>query len=147
MNFFTVLAAFVVGIGLPIQIAMNSGIRNALGHPLWGALANFAVGLVALVVVGVLMRIPIPSAAAVATPSLWSWLGGFLGAIYVVGSILLGPKLGATTYFALIICGQLCASMVLDQFGLLGYPLQPISLLRFIGVLMLIAGAVLVVRN
>ena len=53
----------------------------------------------------------------------------------------------AATYFALIICGQLCASMVLDQFGLLGYPLQPISLLRFVGVVLLIVGAVLVIRN
>ena len=46
-----VLVAVVIGAGLPMQTAINSRLRAALGSPLRSSLASFAVGTVALVAV------------------------------------------------------------------------------------------------
>jgi transporter family-2 protein len=46
---------------------------------------------------------------------------------------------------SLILAGQMFASLLLDHFGWLGYPLQPISLGRIAGVV-LVCGGVWLIR-
>ena len=48
---------------------------------------------------------------------------------------------------AATIAGQLSASVVLDQFGLLGLPKDPITVGKVIGVVLLAAGVYLIVRE
>jgi transporter family-2 protein len=74
----------------------------------------------------------------------WIWFGGMLGAFFVTATIILVPKLGATAMVALILSGQMFASLLLDHFGVLGYPIHPISLGRIAGVLMLCGGVWLI---
>ena len=83
---------------------------------------------------------------AAAVLCLFFWTGGALGAYFVAATIFLAPKLGATTMVALLLAGQMVASLALDHFGLLGYPIHPVSLGRIAGVVM-IAGGVMLVRN
>ncbi len=63
-----------------------------------------------------------PVLSDVAGAPWWVWVGGLLGAFYVAASIILTPRLGAANTVTLIIAGQVLASMVLDQFGLLSLP-------------------------
>ncbi len=49
----------------------------------------------------------------------WKYLGGFLGAFAVFGTILLSPKIGLANMFLLIILGQILTSSVLDHLGML----------------------------
>jgi transporter family-2 protein len=67
-----------------------------------------------------------------------------LGTIYVIGNILLVPKLGTAVLFAFAIAGQLLAALVIDQYGLLGLAVRELSLGRIAGVAMVLAGAVMV---
>jgi transporter family-2 protein len=137
----------IVGVALPFQVAMNGQVREALGHPLWGALTNFAVGMVALAIMAALMRVPLPTGAMLAKAPTWAWWGGIIGQLYVMSAILAGPKLGSATFFAIIIAGQLLTSLILDHFGVLGFPHNPMNFWRIAGVILLIAGAILVVKN
>jgi bacterial/archaeal transporter family-2 protein len=147
MNYLYLALTILVGVALPFQVAMNGQVREALGHPLWGALTNFAVGLVALGIMVAVMRAPIPTTGMLAKAPAWAWWGGIIGQLYVMSAILAGPKLGSATFFAIIIAGQLLTSLVLDHFGVLGFPHSPINFWRIAGVLLLIVGAVLVVKN
>jgi len=45
---------------------------------------------------------------------------------------------------ALIVAGQMTASVVLDHFGWLGYQLHPLSGMRILGVCLLVGGVVLI---
>jgi transporter family-2 protein len=80
----------------------------------------------------------------VARSSWWLWTGGFFGAVYIVVAIALLPRLGAATVVALIVAGQMLASLAFDHFGLLGLTPHPVSLPRLAGALLLIAGVVLI---
>lgn len=147
MNYFYMALTLLAGVALPFQVAMNSQIRQSLGHPLWGAVTNFVVGLMVLLLLAAAIRIPMPTVEIMAKPSAWAWCGGLIGALFVTSAILAGPKIGSATFFALIIAGQLLASVALDHFGVLGFPHNPINFWRVAGVLMLIGGTILVVKN
>ena len=74
-------------------------------------------------------------------------LGGVLGACYVSTILVTVRTLGAGGVVAAAIAGQLAASLLVDQFGLLGVDKDPISAMKVIGVLLLAAGTLLVVRG
>ena len=66
------------------------------------------------------------------------------GAIFIGLAIFLIPQLGAATFFALLIAGQMLGSIVFDHFGVLGLPVHPVSAIRIAGAVLLVAGVVLV---
>ncbi|MBX9949346.1 MAG: DMT family transporter [Candidatus Obscuribacterales bacterium] len=49
-----------------------------------------------------------------------------------------------TALIASIIGGQLICSLILDQFGLIGFAQHPINLGRIVGVVLLVAGVALI---
>ncbi|HPX90314.1 MAG TPA: DMT family transporter, partial [Spirochaetota bacterium] len=67
-------------------------------------------------------------------------IGGCLGAFYVASCIVIANKVGALSLVALILAGQMIASLILDHFGLIGYKVQPISFLKIAGILLIVAG-------
>lgn len=144
MHSVAMLLAFLVGSGLVIQVGMNATLGRLLGGALYGTLANFAVGFVALLGFFWLSRLPLPSREALATVPLWAWFGGLLGAAYVGVATFAGPRLGALLLLALTVGGQMLASVIVDHFGLLGFPQHPVSATRLLGIALLLAGIWLV---
>lgn len=135
-----------VGVGLVVQVGMNSTLRTLLGSPIVAAFISFVVGSLALAVFAVVTRAPLPARAQLAAVPAWAWLGGVLGAFYVASSVIVGPRLGAATLLALVVLGQLGSSLVVDHFGWLGFAQHPLTLVRLAGAALLFAGVLLVVR-
>jgi bacterial/archaeal transporter family-2 protein len=140
------LVAFVAGLMLTVQVGLNATLGRAVGNVRFAVLANFTVGLAALLVYVVAARDAWPTREGLATVPVWAWFGGFLGAFYVAVATLMGPRIGAAALLALTVFGQLLASMLVDQFGWLGFPTQPISLTRIAGAVLLLGGVGLIVR-
>ncbi len=92
------------------------------------------------------MRDPVNSAAVLARIPWWAWTGGIFGALYIGLSIFLVPKLGAATFIALLVTGQMLGSLAIDQVGRLGLAQRSIDLPRLTGVGLLITGAILIRR-
>jgi len=74
----------------------------------------------------------------------WNWIGGPLGAIFVLSGASLVPKLGAAAFIASVVAGQLAFSLFLDHFGLMHLPQQSITPGRLFGVLLVFAGVMAV---
>ena len=72
---------------------------------------------------------------------------GLLGAFYVTASIILTPRLSAVTTVGFIIAGQVFMSIILDRFGLLNLPVQLVTFPKLGGAVLVIVGAVLVLRS
>lgn len=140
------LLALLVGVGLTVQVGMNMTIARVVGTPLWASVANFTVGLVALVATALLLGSR-PAPGTVGQVPLWAWCGGLLGAAYVASVTLLGPRIGGMTLVAIVITGQLIAGLAVDHFGVLGYPQLPVTPTRWLGAGLLLAGALLVMRR
>ena len=140
------ILALLAGVGLPTQAGINAQLGLWTRSSITAALISFAVGTLALGIVTVATATPLPLWSSAATLPWWIWSGGVLGAFFVAASTFIAPQLGATTMLALILAGQIVASVLFDHFGLLGFPFHPLSLQRCIGLLLLIAGVV-VIRN
>lgn len=134
----------LVGALIPLQSGINSTSAKALGHPLFAALTNFAVGGIALVIGALALRLPFPPLSAISRAPLWSWWGGLCGAALVVTAILAAPRLGAALLVACLIAGQLGSSALLDHMGWVGFSARPISGLRIAGLVLLALGVVCV---
>jgi transporter family-2 protein len=136
--------AVAAGISLVVQQALNANLRAALGSAAWSGFTSYLVGTICMALFALALRDPVPSATVAARIPWWAWSGGLFGAIFIGLAILLIPKLGAATFFALLITGQMLASLAFDHFGLLGVPIQPASLVRMAGAAFLILGVVMI---
>jgi bacterial/archaeal transporter family-2 protein len=140
------ILGIVAGFGLSVQVGMNSQLRRELQSANLAALISFTVGTVALIGLLVAMRSPLPSRDSLAGVPLWAWFGGLLGAFYVATSTIVAAELGATTLLGLALLGQLATALVIDHFGWLGLPENPITWTRLAGVALLGAGVWLISR-
>ncbi|HZE04895.1 MAG TPA: DMT family transporter [Solirubrobacteraceae bacterium] len=138
-----VLTACAGGL-IALQAPINAGLGRATGS-LPAALVSFSVGALALAAIVVLSG----NAGGLGSLSGVSWyylLGGLLGAIYVTNALIAVSAIGAGGVAAATITGQLAAAVAIDRLGLFGLDKVPLSPGRLIGVALLIAGTVLVVR-
>lgn len=143
-NIAFMLVALFAGSSFVVQQAVNSNLRFEIGSPWWAGFFSYLGGTVVMFIMIILMREPFVPADLTLKGSLWSWTGGLFGAVYIAISILLLPRLGIFTVVTLIVVGQLLTSVVFDHFGIMNVPIHPISFIRCIGAVFLIAGAVLV---
>ena len=140
------LLALLAGLLLPLQAGINSHLRTSLGHPLVATLVSFLIGTVAIAALMLGLRVSIP-AAGFRTGPWWNWTGGVLGAVYVLVTVVVAPRLGAATMIATIIAGQMLASLLLDHYGVAGYEPHAVNAWRVAGALLVIAGVILIQRN
>jgi transporter family-2 protein len=145
-NYWPHLLAMFVGGALTVQIGMNGTLARFLGSPLWASAVSFVIGLLALVGFATATGSRASTANLEQMPA-WAWMGGLLGAIYVASVTIVGPRLGGMTMMALVIAGQLTVALVVDQFGILGYPQIAVTPTRLLGAVLLLVGALLVVRR
>jgi transporter family-2 protein len=77
----------------------------------------------------------------------WYMLGcGAFGLVLYLSLTHTIPRIGATAAIALLIVGQLLAGLVIDHFGAFGIAERGIDLNRIMAIILLLAGAYLVIR-
>lgn len=129
---------------LPIQGAINASVVRQIEAPLVVALTSFVVATLAMALVAALgsRGNARPQFAGLRTMPWWGWLGGLVGACYVTTVFSAMPVIGAAATVGFTIAGQQLVSVLMDRFGLLGLPRNPVSTLRLCGVAALLAGVV-----
>ena len=140
------ILGIVSGLGLTAQVGMNSRLRTILQSANTAALVSFLVGTVALIVLLIVTRAPLPPRDTLAAVPLWAWFGGLMGAFYVAISTVVASQLGTTSLLGLALLGQLATALVVDHFGWMGLPEHPITLTRLAGVALLGGGVWLITR-
>lgn len=141
---FPILAVLIAGIGVALQPPTNAALAKASGSVWLAALISFAVGTAALLIVWLFDRTPLSAARSAPW---WAWAGGFYGAAFVAALAFVTPRLGLAVTLTAAIASQLVTAMLIDRFGLLGLPQQPITPTRAIGVALVIIGVVVVRRG
>ncbi len=97
--------AVLVGMLLPLQALLNARVGALTHGALFASFLSFAVGTLALALVLVVTRTPLPSLRTFGALPPWLWLGGLIGALFVFCGTLLVPRLGAAGLICLIVFG------------------------------------------
>ncbi|WP_068119198.1 DMT family transporter [Tropicimonas marinistellae] len=135
---------FCAGIGIPVLAALNAALGQRLGSPAAAAVILFCVALcVALGAAGATGPRAVLRAAG-APPHLF--LAGVLIAFYVLSVTAIAPRFGVGNAVFFVLIGQLASAALIDQFGLFGAPVRPVSLMRGAGIALMAAGVVLTQR-
>ncbi len=134
------LFAVVAGAVIPFQFGINAVLARHVDGAARASLVSFVVGTLVLLVAVLAFYRGTPSGEKLAGAPWWIWVGGALGAFYVLGSVVMAPKLGAATFVALILAGQAAASLTVDHFGLVGFTENPVTPGRLFGIALVAAG-------
>ena len=138
------LFAFVAGAMIPFQAGVNAQLAHWVQSPVRAAFVSFVVGTIALLVLSIAIWKPLPSGSRIADAPWWVWVGGLLGAFYVVGVIVSAPRLGAVALIAAVVAGQSVCSVLADQFGWVGFREHAATPGRLAGLALVFAGVALV---
>jgi transporter family-2 protein len=143
---FALLLAALAGVAIVVQQGLNTQLRGALNSAAWAGFASYCVGLACMGLLALALRDPLPAWNAAARLPWWAWSGGAFGALFIGLGIALVPVLGAGTFMALLVTGQMLASVAFDHFGWLGLAQRSLDGPRCLGVALLVGGVILIRR-
>jgi bacterial/archaeal transporter family-2 protein len=146
VNLLYLLLAAAAGAMLPVQAGVNAQLARFVGGPVRASFVSFLVGTIALLLLSIALIAskPLPSGSKLGGAPWWVWVGGLLGAFYVVGVIASAPRLGAVALIAAVIAGQTACSVLADQFGWVGFREHSATPGRLAGLALVFAGVALV---
>jgi transporter family-2 protein len=137
----TILLGVVLAVHLSMNGKVGSVLQNArVGNALFwciGALGAMAIGLSGWQT-GALE--PLRQVHPVLLTA------GVLGACLVFAIAWLIPQVGAGSVMITLLAGQVIGGLIMSHFGWLGSPVQPITMTKVAGVLVMIGGVVLATR-
>ena len=137
-----VLTMFL-GVVLAVHLAMNGKVGSVLSNPRVGNALFWCIGALTAVIIGLTgWRSGALSPLSQVNPLLLT--GGMLGACLVFAIAWLIPQVGAGPVMITLLAGQILGGVLMSHFGWLGSPLQPITTIKVIGILVMVGGAALV---
>jgi transporter family-2 protein len=145
----------VIGWIISTTVVFASGIGTALGYGLRGPVVNFAECVVilsgALLIEWSYDSRPLSDSSRQRSIDyrnarhMLSLLGsGVSGAVFICGSTVMVEYLPLGVLFVVIVLGQMTAAIVIDHFGLFGAMRIPVTVLKVVASVIVLAGAVLV---
>ena len=142
-----VLLTVAAGGLVAAQAPANNVISNSVGS-LGAALVSFLVGTAVILVLTFTVGGGLSGDEGVESPAWYYWiLGGVGGAAIVLITLITVRELGAGGATAAVIAGQLALSVVIDRAGVLGLDERAITWEKLLGIALLAAGTVLIVRE
>jgi transporter family-2 protein len=134
------------GAMIAVQAPVNARLRSVLASPVGSATVSFATGLVILVAAVVIVG-DVENLGSVGGGPWWAYLGGALGAFFVVTTLLAAPRVGVTTTFVSVVLGQVAAAALIDRFGWLGQKPIHFGWERIVALGLLAVALVLLLRG
>ena len=146
MNWLIYLAAIAAGAANPGQSGANAELRKSLGVAIVTAVWVYLSGLIGMLAMQVFVREAWPGAQKIAAVPWWAWLGGLLSIASTMTGITLAQRLGSGVFTGISVTASLVASVILDNFGWMGFKLHPVSWPRMAGCALMIVGLWLIGR-
>lgn len=141
------LLSLVIGIGVALQTGVNSQLRHDTNSPVFTALISFGTGFIALLILYFAFFYKSQAFPQDYTFEWWKFTGGLFGVLYIAGMVIVAPRIGAANALGIIVTGQFLAAMVIDHFGWMNMPVQPISWYRLSGIALLLLGVYLIQKK
>ncbi len=138
--------AFVAGLGGAVQIATQGRLGDRIGSIEALACASILGGVISLAVL-LLARRSLDGLREGVTGPKWMLLGGAMSALIVLSITVAGPRIGIVATTAILIAAQFGLATLIDRAGWFGVEQIALGWPRVVGLLLLAAGAVLVLRR
>ena len=122
---------------------LNGRLGRAIGVSLHAPVVLFTVGLTFCMLVSLWHVKSLPSLVDLQNANLADYLGGLIVGFYVISATILAPKIGIGNFIICAVSSQVLVSLLIDNYGLLGASIRPVSPLKILGVILLLLGLLL----
>ena len=134
--------AFAAGALIPLMALLNAGIARTTGGQIQATIILFAIGLIASLLLAAIMTIRLPDFHTLLRVAPHQYAGGVIVGFYVLSITFLAPRFGVGNAILFVVTAQLITSALMDHFGLAGAALRPLTMMRAVGLLIVIIGVV-----
>jgi transporter family-2 protein len=141
-----VVLSLVAGLTGSIQVAVSGTFGRRIGVLEATAFGSITAALIVCAVL-LIARQGVGNLGESVREPPWLWLGGVMGAIVVTSITFTAPRIGTFATIGLLIAGQLAMGVIIDAFGLFGLERIPVTPARAVGLVLLAAGAALVLKR
>lgn len=138
------LFALIGGAMIASQSAINTQLSHLLDSSVQASFISFFVGMVALLLILLIKERQVSGLKLAMGKPWWIWIGGVLGAGFVVMSVILVPWIGVGQMLVLILLGLLLGSFCVDSWGWFGVTRKPIRAFQWVGMIILVSGVFLI---
>jgi len=139
--------ALLAGLASAVEPGQNAGLAQSFARPLLAGVVSLLVSIATIAVIMLVTgQFGLPGADRLIQVPWWAWLGGLMSAGLTMAQLYLSKKIGAATFLSLIVTAGVVTSILLDNFGLVGFKVHPASLWRIFGGALMIGGVGLVAR-
>ncbi len=140
------IMTMLLGVVLAVHLAMNGKVGSVLQNARVGNALFWCIGALGALAIGLSgWRSGALEPLKQVHPVLLT--AGVLGACLVFAIAWLIPKVGAGNIMIVLLAGQVIGGLVMSHYGWLGSPVQPITLAKVAGVVVMIGGALLATRG
>jgi transporter family-2 protein len=136
----------VAGAVNPGQAAANAELNKALGQVLTATAFVYLSGLIGVALIRVFFWHPFPPSNKFAAVPWWGWTGGLLSLGTTIAGASYAQRLGSGVFTGISVTAAIIVSLVLDNFGWMGFQPHPATLPRILGGALMIAGLWLTAR-
>ncbi len=144
MGYLSILA-FMAGAAIATQASMNAQLGVLLKNSLLGTAIAFVSSFLFTVLAVIVFTKEYPSVDSVMSIPVYLWFsGGVLSAFGISMFYYLIPKIGIGEMMSYALTGQIIVAIIAGHFGWFDLLVKPINTVKFIGVLALIVGIVLI---
>jgi len=133
------LLTLLLGVVLAVHLSMNGKVGAVLNNARVGNALFWCIGALGAVLIG-LTGWQSGALQPLKDVSPLLLTAGIMGACLVFAIAWLIPQVGAGAVMITLIAGQVLGGLVMSHFGWLGSPVQPISLTKLAGVVVMIVG-------
>lgn len=144
---FWIILVIIAGGLVSVQGGVNSQLGKFLNQPLQAALISFLVGIAGVSIAIIAMNTGLPKLSTIMATPKYLFFGGLCGAVFITLSIIVIPKIGVANFLVAVICGEMIMSLIIDHYGWFDVPIEPVSISRFVGVLLVLAGVVVMNKS
>ena len=138
------LWAFAAGAVIPVMATFNAQLARSISSTPFAVVLLFFIGLLSAIAYILALRTTLPDLEVLLSTKPYLYTGGVMVAFYIISVTLLIPLFGVGNTILFIVCAQMCSSAIIDNWGLFGVPVRPVSWLRFFGIVVMFAGLVLI---
>ena len=139
------LLALIAGAAIAAQASMNAQLGVLLKNPLIGTIIAFTCSAIFTLVAVIASTRHYPQAEAIRSVPIYLWFtGGALSAFGVGMIYYLIPKMGVGPMMSYALTGQILVAIIASHFGWFDLPIKQLSGLKFIGLVAMVNGIVLI---
>ena len=148
MKTLAIILVILAGVFGSIIPACNAQLAKFIPSTGGTPLVIGVTGLIGLLILAPILGLSLNEfKQAVTDAPWWAWLGGVLGIVGIIATVIAIPRIGVGAYACIFIAASLIAALLIDHYGWLGTIERPAGLPRLAGAALMVLGVLLVVIN